>query len=150
MKVKGLKSMNIESFLIPKIETVSINHYEEYYDRVYQSNQVTLYELPYEPSMEEMDVTISLIPVTGKTGLYVNAKTLPTSVEQYDWKETGPLAKRLTIRWKELIMMKAERSNLFIAVQTSKPGEFLLKIDAHDEGFRGRLHSGIIEQGFAA
>ena len=98
--------------------------------------------------MNEMDVSISLIPVTGNTGLYVNAKTKPLDLEKFDWKETGPLAKRITIKWEELVKMQATKSNLFIAVSTSKPGEFLIKIDAHDAGFRGRLSSGIIEAGF--
>lgn len=38
MKLKNIKSMNIESFLIGKIETISITHYEEYYDKVYKSD----------------------------------------------------------------------------------------------------------------
>ena len=143
-----VKVLNIESYLIEKIERLSIQHYEEYYDRVYSDNVVTTYELVYEPSMEKMDVSISLIPVTGSSGLFVNAKTLPTKLEKYDWQEKGSLAKRITVRWEELELMKAERSNLFIAVQTSKAGEFLLKMDAHDPGYRGRLNSGIIEAGF--
>lgn len=41
--------------------------------------------------------------------------------------------------------MRAEKSNLFIAVYTKNPGEFLLEVDAHDPGFVGKLHSGVIE-----
>ena len=111
-----VKVMNIESYLIGKIEKLSIQHYEEYYDRVYKDNQITYYELVYEPSMESMDISISLIPVVGSSGLYVNAKTLPTALEKYDWQEKGRLAKRITITWEELGTMKAQKSNLFIAI----------------------------------
>lgn len=146
--LNNIKVLNIETFLINKIEKLSIQHYEEYYDRVFQPNVTTFYELPYEDSMEEMDVTISLIPVTGTTGLYINAKTLPLDLENFDWKEKGPLAKRITIKWEELVQMRAEKSNLFLAVSTTKPGEYLIKVDAHDPGYRGRLNSGVIEAGF--
>lgn len=36
--------------------------------------------------MEGLDISINLIPVTGETGLYINAKTLPSKKEEYDWK----------------------------------------------------------------
>ena len=148
LQMSKVKIVNIESFLIPKVEVLSIQHYEEYYDRVYQNDKVTYYNLPYEDSMEEMDITISLIPVTGTTGLYVNAKTLPLELENFDFKEKGPLAKRITIKWQELVQMRAEKSNLYIAVSASRPGEYLIKLDAHEQGYRGRLNSGIIESGF--
>ena len=148
IELHNVKIINIESFLINKIETLSIQHFEEYYDRVYQNDKITYYNLPYDDSMEELDITIGLIPVTGTSGLYVNAKTLPLDLESFDWKEKGPLAKRITIKWEELVQMRAEKTNLFIAVSTSKPGEFLIKIDAHDQGYKGRLNAGIIESGF--
>ena len=52
--------------------------------------------------MEEMDVSISLIPVVGKSSLLVNAKTKPSNLDSYDWKQEGALAKRITIKWEEL------------------------------------------------
>lgn len=148
IRMSQVKVINIETYLIGKMEQLSIQHFEEYYDRVYDENKVTFYELPYEESMSEMDITISLIPVIGNTGLYVNVRTLPLELENFDWKEKGPLAKRITIKWAELVQMRGEKSNLYIAVQTSRPGEFLLKVDAHDPGYKGRLNSGIIESGF--
>lgn len=146
--VERVKTLNIESYLIGDIEKLSINHYEDYYDRVYDNNITTKYELVYEPAMAGMDVSISLIPVTGTSGIYVNPMTIPTDLKKYTWKEEGPLAKRITIRWDELVLMKAEASNLIIAVNCDKPGEYLLKIDAHEPGYKGRLTSGIIEMGF--
>lgn len=95
-----------------------------------------------------MNISINLIPVTGETSLYVNARTLPLSLDKYDYKEVGSLAKRVTISWDELIQNKAEKSDLFITVVTQHEGEFLLKIDAHEDHFRGRLSSGISEAGF--
>lgn len=148
ISLSKVKTINIETFLIKKIENLSIQHYEEYYDRVYQNDKTTFYNLPFEESMDEMDITVSLIPVTGTTGLYINAKTLPMDLESFDWKEKGPLAKRITIKWAELVQMRAERSNLYIAVFSSRPGEFLIKIDAHEQGYKGRINSGIIESGF--
>ena len=148
VKLNGIKSMNIESYLIGKIEKLSIDHYEEYYDKVYKADALTTYELPYETSMHGMDISISIIPVTGSTGLYVNPKTLPLDLNKYTWQEKGPLAKRITIKWEELIQMNADGTNLFITVQSVSPGEFLIKLDAHDPGLRGRLNSGIIEAGF--
>ena len=146
--LERVNTLNIESFIVGKIEKLSINHYEDYYDRVYDNNVTTTYELPYEPSMEEMDVSITVVPVTGTSGLYVNPRTLPLELPKFAWKEIGPLAKRITIKWEELVQMKAEKSSLFIAVNCDRPGEYLVKIDAHDAGFKGRLSSGIIEAGF--
>lgn len=146
--VEKVKTLNIESFLVGKIETLSINHYDDYYDRVYSGNVTTTYKLPYEASMADMDISISLIPVTGTSGLYVNAKTLPTCLTKYNWIELGRLAKRITVRWDELKDMMANESDLYISVNCDKPGEYLLKIDAHERGFRGRLTSGVIEAGF--
>lgn len=148
INLNNVKVLNIESFLISKVERLSINHYEEYYDKVYKANSVTTYELPYEPEMNGMDVSINLIPVTGSTGLYANPQTIPLDLEKYAWQEKGSLAKRITVKWEELVEMKAEGSTLYITVVSSMPGEFLIKLDAHEPGFRGRLNSGIIEAGF--
>lgn len=148
IKLSGIKLLNIESFMIGKIEKLSINHYEEYYDKVYKPDSLTTYELLYEPIMHGMDISISLIPVTGATELYVNPQTIPLSLDKYTWQEKGNLAKRITVKWEELIQMKAEGTNMFITVYSNQPGEFLIKLDAHDPGLRGRLNSGIIEAGF--
>lgn len=148
VSLNNTKVFNLESFLIGQMEKLSIDHFEEYYDRVYTSNEKVFYELPYEESMAGMDVSISLITVTGLTGLYVNARSLPQDITKYDWRETGSLAKRITVSWDELVAMRAEKSSLYIAVSTETPGEFLLKIDAHEKGSRGRLNSGIVEAGF--
>jgi len=146
--LSNVKSLNIESFMVKDIERISVNHYEEFYDRVYSNDAQTTYELVYDPSMEEMDLSVSLVPVTGTCGLYINAKTLQNDIERFDWKEKGNLAKRITIKWSELVAMKAEKSSLFIVVKSPKSGEFLLKVDAHESGYRGRLTSGVVEQGF--
>ena len=58
--------------------------------------------MKYNDLMEEMDVSISLIPVVGKSSLLVNAKTKPSNLDSYDWKQEGALAKRITIKWEEL------------------------------------------------
>ena len=150
MKLLNVHMFNIESFIIGKTEQLSIRHYEDYYDRVYESNVLTLYELPYSSEMEGLDISVSLIPVTGTTDLYVNANTIPSSLNAYDFHETGHLAKRITIEWKELVEMKAEKTSLYIAVQSQTPGEYLIKIDAHDSGLRGTLAPGIIESGMVA
>lgn len=63
------------------------------------------YKLPYTPEIEGLDISISVVPVSGDSGLYVNAKTKPLSLEKYDWKETGPLGKRITVKWEELAQM---------------------------------------------
>ena len=54
------------------------------------------------PDIEGMDVSINLIPVTGNTGLYVNPKTKPLKFDSYLFQQTGPLAKRITVKWEEL------------------------------------------------
>ena len=59
--------------------------------------------LPYVDDMKGMNISINLIPVTGETSLYVNAKTLPLSYDKYDYKEQGSLAKRVTISYEELL-----------------------------------------------
>lgn len=53
--------------------------------------------------MEGMNISINLIPVTGETSLYINAQTKPLSLNKYDYKEVGSLAKRVTISWDELV-----------------------------------------------
>lgn len=146
--IEKVKTLNIESYLIGDMEKLSINHYDDYYDRVYDNNVTTKYELVYEQSMARMDISVSLIPVTGTSGLYVNPVTVPTDLNKYAWRELGQLAKRITIRWDELVEMRAQGSNMIIAVHSDKPGEYLLKIDAHEPGYKGRLSSGIVEAGF--
>lgn len=148
IKLKNIKSINIETFLIPSTETLSFDHYGQYYDRVYTENSTTHYKIPYSPSTENLDYTITLIPVTASNNLYINAVTKPLSLEKYDWKEKGSLAKRITIRWEELRDMDAARDDLYVAVFNSKSGEFLLKIEAHEREIRGKLHHGVIESGF--
>lgn len=63
--------------------------------------------MKYVPEIEGLDVSVSLIPVTGNTGLYVNPKTKPLKFENYAFRASGPLAKRLTIRSEELKEMNA-------------------------------------------
>jgi len=43
-----------------------------------------------------------LIPVNSQVSLYVNAQSKPTSLENYNWKEKGNLAKKITIKWEEI------------------------------------------------
>ena len=147
VRVTNVHMFNIETFKIGKIEQLSISHYEDYYDRVYQSNEMVVYELPYNEDMNGLDISVSLIPVTGDTDLYINPNNIPKNLNSYAFSEKGHLAKRITIQWKELQEMKADKTSLYIGVQCNKPGEFLVKIDAHDNGFRGTLAPGIIESG---
>lgn len=44
--------------------------------------------------------------------------------------------------------MQALKSDLYIAVNCPKPGEYALKIDAHEQGSKGRLSPGVTEAGF--
>ncbi len=82
-------------------EKLSIYHLGEYYDRVYDNNQTTYYILPYVPEMNGMDVSVSLVPVTGETGLYLNVKTKPLELSKFDFKVEGKLSKRITVTWEE-------------------------------------------------
>ena len=148
ISIENVEVFNIESFSSADIEKISIHHYEDYYDRVYENDTIVKYELPYESLMEEMDVSITLTHVSGVTGLFVNPLIVPLNLSGYNWKEEGPLAKRITIKWTELQQMKAEGKSLFIAVHCEKPGEFMIRADAHDPGLRGRLSPGILEAGF--
>ena len=150
LKSLNVHMLNIETFFIEDIETISIDHFEDYYDRAYENNKLTIYKLPYTADMEELDVSISLIPVTGSTDLFVNVNTLPNDLNAYDFKEEGPLAKRVTVRWKELKLMRATKSEIYIAVRCSRPGEYLIKVDAHEEGIRGTLSPGVVESGVVA
>ena len=50
-----------------------------------------------------MDISINLIPVVGNTELYVNIKNKPLTLDKYTYKEKGALAKRVTIRWDEMV-----------------------------------------------
>ena len=150
LKILNVHMLNLETFMIDDIETISINHFEDYYDRVYQNNKLTIYRLPFTAEMKDLDVSISLVPVTGDTDLFVNINTLPNNLDAYDFKEEGPLAKRITVRWKELVLMKATHSEIYIAVRCSRPGEYLLKVDAHEQGIRGTLSPGIVEAGSVA
>lgn len=95
-----------------------------------------------------MDVSISLIPVTGNTQLYVNPGTKPLELDKYLYREKGKLAKRVTIKWEELQQMNINDPVLFIAVYTESKGEYLVKIDAHEDHYRGRLSPGYAEAGF--
>ena len=143
-----VKVLNIESFITKKIETLSINHLDEYYDKVYSDNTTTFYKLKYIKAMEDLDISISLIPVTGESELYINARTKPKELSDYYYSETGTLAKRITIKWEDLVQMKANGSDLYLAVHSGTSGEFMIKIDGHESGYRGRLTPGTLEAGF--
>lgn len=143
-----VKVLNIESFITSQIETLSINHLNEYYDKVYQDNTTTFYKLKYISPMTELDISISLIPVTGESELYINPRTKPKDLESYYYKEKGTLGKRITVRWEDLVQMKADGNDLYVAVRSGTSGEFMIKIDGHESGYRGRLSSGMIEGGF--
>ncbi len=116
LKTEGIKTMNIENYLAEEIERISYDMKHPLYNRTYDKNQTTYFKLIFDPLVEKLDFSISLIPSTGNTGLYVNAKTKPLSLENYDWKETGPLAKRITVKWEELEQMKALKSDIYIAI----------------------------------
>jgi hypothetical protein len=148
IKAIGIKSLNIECAISESVEKISLLHYEEYYDRVYDERNPILYELPHEKIAEGLDITFTLVPVSGVTGLYVNAITLPSTLQQYDWQEVGALTKRITIRSSELKKMRAESPALFVAISATQPGEYMLKVDAHEHNFKGRLTSGVVEAGY--
>jgi len=58
-------------------------HPTEFYDRVFKNNTVMFYKIPYIPEMNELDLSISLYPVTGETTLYVNPNTKPLELDKY-------------------------------------------------------------------
>ena len=60
------------------------------------------YKLPYTDDIEGLDISVSVVPVSGESGLYINAKTKPLSLDKFDYKENGPLGKRITVKWEEL------------------------------------------------
>ncbi len=103
IKLKGVKVVNIESNFIEGLDLLSINHFGGYYDKTYKANIISYYKLPYIKAMEGLNVSISLIPVTGESALYVNPTSKPLTLDKYAWKETGHIAKRITIYWDELI-----------------------------------------------
>lgn len=99
---KKVKVINIETFFISDIEELDITHYEGYYDKTYKYKTELYYKLPYSDSIENLDISITLIPVNGSASLYVNPITKPLTLDSYYWKETGGLAKKVTIKWDEL------------------------------------------------
>jgi hypothetical protein len=76
-KMKNVKSIIIECQPGEKIETITYLHFGPYYERKYGSGETTTYYLPYDPIVSDLDITITLTPVIGKSGLYINAQTLP-------------------------------------------------------------------------
>ena len=145
--VKNISSINLESFIIQTMETVSIQHFGSYYDRAYAQDTVVMYKLPFSKEMEGLDLTFTVIPVTGSTQLFLNLQTVPTREDSYDFKVLGQLAKKYTLTYDEIEKMQAVHSPIYIAVRCPTPGEFLMKIDAHEKGFRGELTAGVIEAG---
>ena len=93
--------------------------------------------LKYTEEIDGLDMSISLIPVTSHTALYINSLSKPSNLDNYDWKETSPLAKRITIKNEELKKMNAEKEDIYVTVTTQKSGEYLLKIEAHEPGING-------------
>ena len=59
---------------------------------------MTIYYLPWNDSVEDLDISFTLVPVVGVTGIYINADYLPEHLNKYSWFDTGKLAKRITIR----------------------------------------------------
>lgn len=116
LNISKVSKFTIESFLISNIEEISIFHPTEFYDRVFVQNSVTFYKLKYVKEMQGLDVSFSLIPVVGKSALYVNPKTKPLDLNKYLYQATGKLAKRITIPWAELEQMKSTEQDFFIAV----------------------------------
>lgn len=110
--------MNIESFLGEKIEELKYDHYGPYYEKTYQQGQEINYILKHTPEVDGLDISISLIPVTSHSALYVNSLSKPSEYSSYDWQEKSPLAKRITIKSEELSLMKAEKEDLYITVVT--------------------------------
>ncbi len=108
--------MNIGTMFISDVDVLDINHYGSYYDRTYENNVISYYKIPYVPEIEGLNLSIYLIPVTGESGLYINPMSKPTDLKKFNWKETGKLAKRITVTWEELVSMKAEKNDLYIAV----------------------------------
>lgn len=89
--------------MLEEIEELSVYHLTEYYDRVYVKNSTRFYKLPYVSDMEGLNLSISLIPVTGHTSLYVNPQTKPLDLEKYNYSVKGKLSKRITVSWDELV-----------------------------------------------
>lgn len=44
--------------------------------------------------------------------------------------------------------MQIDEQNLYIAVRTEEPGEYLLNVVGHEENLKGILDHGVIEGGF--
>lgn len=97
--------MIIECQVGKEIEELTYMHYGPYYEKKYSKKSVTTYYLPYHPEIDGLDISITLTPVIGNSGLYINAQNKPNNLSDYLWKEEGKLAKRITIKSEELKQM---------------------------------------------
>ena len=107
MTLNKVKTVNIESFFIGEFDILDINHYGSYYSKTYKDKEVSFFKVPFIKEIVGLNLSISLNPVTGESGLYVNPNIKPLELDKYAWKETGHLATRITITWEELMMMQA-------------------------------------------
>lgn len=148
LKMKNMKTMIIECQVTNRIEKLDYQHQGGYYEKKYLEKQKTTYELPFKDIVKDLDVTVTLTPVTGKTGLYIHPFTIPLELGQYQWQETGNLAKRITIRNSELQMMQITQPTFYITVFTEDPGEYMINVVAHESNLKGVLEHGVIEGGF--
>ena len=69
--------------MISDIEEISIKKPTEFYDWVYEENNLTFYKLKYIDEMENYNISISLYPVTGITTLRANPKTKPSDLDKF-------------------------------------------------------------------
>lgn len=92
---RGTRSpqFDLETFIINKVEDVSICHY----DHAYLKDTVVIYRLPFSLKMEDLDITVSVIPVTGSTQLGLKVGKINTSEDIYDFKVIAQLVEKSTL-----------------------------------------------------
>lgn len=65
LEIEKVSMINVETKFISEIEELSVEHFDSYYDRTYQDNQTTYYKLKYIKDIDQLDLSINLIPVIG-------------------------------------------------------------------------------------
>lgn len=144
------KLITAEAVIADQVEEVKANMINGYYGRTTERNLVSIFELKYEKKFKNMDISVLLVPVLGTTELYVNSKSLPMTLDNYKWKNSSPISKRMTIKRETLNKMNSLEDSLFIAVKSADPSEFYLRIEAHRPNFSGHLYPGVTENVIAS
>lgn len=81
----------------------------------------------------ENGFVVTVNDISGTADLYLSPSVRPNDLSHYIWKGQGSHSKKITVTKDELDQLQFNGNTFYLTVNSSNPGEFLIRTQINDQ-----------------